>query len=77
MKNKGVVYIRRLKTSDKTNSIFTAFEMVGRRYGVFRHGLKADGCLAAGDSKRALKLRFSKDWKSTKKFFKEVMRKKK
>lgn len=72
MRGNGTPYLRRLRDSDRGDSIRTAFAMVifKRGYGMFRRGSPGI-CMVAGMSKRDIKNKFNKPWKDVKKFFRE------
>ena len=73
-KSKGLLYIRKLKTADKCESIRTAIRMAYHEngYGLFQHGFKY--CLDADKTKRSLKNRFLFGWKAAKKAAKKACR---
>jgi hypothetical protein len=71
MKDKGVVYLRRLRSTDRANDIVTAYAMAMFQYGAFRRGYPGI-CIMAAQSKRRIKDKFwPRSWNEVKRFFKE------
>lgn len=73
MKNKrGTPYLRKLRNSDRGDSIQTAYAMAvfSKSYGMFRRGYPGV-CMMVGISKQNIKKKFNMSWKEVKKFFRE------
>jgi hypothetical protein len=71
MRNKGTIYLRRIKPTDKADGMLTAYSMVLLKYGAFRRGYPGI-CVMAGMSKRSIKQKFwPRSWREVKAFFRE------
>ena len=74
MRNKGSIYLRRLRPSDKADDMRTAYAMVLYKYGAFRRGYPGI-CIMAAQSKRRIKEKFKPNsWEQVKRFFKETVK---